>query len=180
MVMACKCSSMISFNESKSTPAILSWDGAMGRDDYFKSLLWRTFPIIIIEFAFRSWIPGENAHRFNFLLLIAAVWTFLMVWPVIARRKSDLGSKLSDGWLYIFLINSVASDIGYGYIFKNPNVNYYIVDFVLTVLMIVSFYPGCRLLFVPGKKYARFRHKADRLNQSTVKRGGAKVTFNDT
>jgi len=160
---------------SFSLGSLLSREGEMGRDDYFLSLLWRSIPIILMNYSFKHVIPAEQVEGYYYLNIFAAFYTFLMIWPVIFRRKNDLGSKLSKSWLNFYLFTSIAQYFTFTLI-PMTNVGLEIFNLSLGIASLVGVYPGFKLLLIPGKKYVDCKNTPG----SKGKSGGSKVTVNDT
>ena len=132
-----------------------STDGEMGRDDYFKASIVRTLALIafmaVVGQVLSRVVPGAAQD------LSALVWwtypfsvaaLFFFSWPIVCRRFNDLSGALNAGWKkYIFVCYFLPEGIQI-----SPGIN-----ILVSILILVSLYPGLVLLFRPGNKHARFK-----------------------
>ena len=124
----------------------------MGRDDYFKASIVRTLALIVfmavVGEVLKRVVPGAAQN------LSALVWWtypfsvaayFFFSWPIVCRRFNDLSGALNAGWKkYILACYFLPEGIPI-----TPGV-----DILVSVLILVSLYPGIVLLFRPGNKHA--------------------------
>jgi len=146
-------------------PPFLSFEGEMGRLDYwcsaiFRSLIAGLILFIVLASMFRGYFNSSYAeisaaitqwateHSVRVWLLGEILNVFLFL-PISWRRWRDLGPRLNKNWFYI----SVLSSLMPGYeVF--PFVG---VQSLLLTLGILSLYPNFKLLFWPGNTYAKLR-----------------------
>ena len=150
---------------TKEKPSFFSFDGEMGRIDYwgsaiFRSLIAALIFFVVIALIFRGYFSSSyeelstaitqwaSDHAVRVWLLGEILNIFLFL-PITWRRWRDLGPRLKKNWLYI----SVLSSLMPGYeVF--PFVG---MQSLIIALGILSIYPNFKLLFWPGKQYANLR-----------------------
>ena len=150
---------------TEQSPSFFSFDGEMGRIDFWGSAIFRSliaglifFVIFAINFrgyfnssyeelsaAITQW-ADQHAVRVWILGEILNVILFL---PITWRRWRDLGTRLKKSWLYIAVLSSLMP--GYEVF---PFVG---MQSLIITLGILSIYPNFKLLFWPGEKYASLR-----------------------
>ena len=150
---------------TEENSSFFSFDGEMGRIDYWGSAIFRSFIaglifFIIFALIFRSYFNSSheelsaaitqwvdnNAIRVWILGEILNVVLFL---PITWRRWRDLGPRLKKSWLYIAVLSGLLP--GYEVF---PFVG---MQSLIITLGILSIYPNFKLLFWPGKKYTSLR-----------------------
>ena len=139
-----------------------SWQGEMGRLDYWGSYILRSLIsglILCVLFfviyggyisapsedlmsTMHTWITENSVRGWIF----SDVMNLLLIWPIMWRRWRDLGSKLKKGWLYIALISLVMPGFE---VFQVVGL-----QALVYTLAILSIYPYIKLAFFPGKKHA--------------------------
>ena len=150
---------------TEQSPSFFSFDGEMGRIDFWGSAIFRSliaglifFVIFAINFrgyfnssyeelsaAITQW-ADQHAVRVWILGEILNVILFL---PITWRRWRDLGTRLKKSWLYIAVLSSLMP--GYEVF---PFVG---MQSLIITLGILSIYPNFKLFFWPGKKYESLR-----------------------
>ena len=149
----------------KEKPSFFSFDGEMGRIDYwvsaiFRSLIGGLIFFVILALIFRGYFSSSyqelstaitqwtSDHAVRVWMLGEILYIFLFL-PITWRRWRDLGPRLKKNWLYI----SVASSLMPGYeVF--PLVG---MQSLIITLGILAIYPNFKLFFWPGKQYASLR-----------------------
>ncbi len=151
--------------EEKSS--FFSFEGEMGRIDYWGSTIFRSliagliffvvFALIFrgyfsssyveISIAINQWVTD---HAVRVWLLGEILYVFLFL-PITWRRWRDLGQRLKKHWLYIAVLSSLMP--GYEVF---PFVG---MQSLILTLGFLSIYPNFKLLFWPGKQYASLRQK---------------------
>ncbi len=146
-------------------PSFFSFEGEMGRIDYWGSAIFRSLIAGLIFFValalvFRGYFSSsyeeisaaiskwatDHAVRVWLLGEILNVFLFL---PITWRRWRDLGPRLKKNWLYIAVLSSLMP--GYEVF---PFVG---VQSLIITLGILSVYPNFKLLFWPGQHYTKQR-----------------------
>ena len=150
---------------AQDKPSFFSFEGEMGRLDYWGSLIFRSLIaglifFVIIALIFRSYFSSSydelseaitqwaTDHAVRVWLLGELLNVFLFL-PIIWRRWRDLGPRLKKHWLYIAVLSSLMP--GYEVF---PFVG---VQSLIITLGILSIYPNFKLLFWPGRKHATLR-----------------------
>ncbi|WP_114993714.1 DUF805 domain-containing protein [Synechococcus sp. UW179A] len=150
---------------TKEKTPFFSFDGEMGRIDYWGSAIFRSLIaglifFVVLALIFRGYFSSSyeelstaitqwtSDHAVRVWLLGEILNIFLFL-PITWRRWRDLGPRLKKNWLYI----SVLSSLMPGYeVF--PFVG---MQSLIITLGILSIYPNFKLLFWPGKRYASLR-----------------------
>ena len=147
---------------AEENPSFFSFEGEMGRLDFWGSALLRGLIaglifFLILALIFRSYFSSSSEE------LVAAITTWsreqaVRVWllgeilnvllflPITWRRWRDLGPRLKRSWLYIAVLNSLMP--GYE-VFPYAGV-----QSIIITLSFLALYPNFKLLFWPGSKYA--------------------------
>ena len=146
-------------------PSFFSFEGEMGRIDYWGSAIFRSliaglifFVFLVLVFrgyfsssyeelsiAITQWVT-DHAVR---VWLLGEILNVLLFLPITWRRWRDLGPRLKKYWLYIAVLSSLMP--GYEVF---PFVG---MQSLILTLGILSIYPNFKLLFWPGKQYANLR-----------------------
>ena len=136
----------------------ISYNGEIGRDDYFKASIILTLAlfILIALVAFSATAVGISLDG-----LLENIWLrFLLIgfairftWPIQVKRWRDLGPKLSKYWLGVVMAFTVLPD--YKEI-SDPGLSV-----LIGVITLLSLYPYCKLIFVPGRKHAKLKSQAE-------------------
>ena len=152
-------------NMTDENPSFFSFEGEMGRLDYWGSAFLRSLIAGLISFVILA-LMFRGYFNSSYLEISAAisqwatehsvrVWLFgeilnvLLFLPISWRRWRDLGPRLKKHWFYIAVVSSLMP--GYEVF---PFVG---VQSLLLTLGILSLYPNFKLLFWPGKTYAQQR-----------------------
>ena len=145
--------------------SFFSFEGEMGRIDYWGSAIVRSLIAGLIFFValaliFRGYFSSSYAelsaaitqwatdHAVRVWLIGEILNVFLFL-PITWRRWRDLGPRLKKNWLYIAVLSSLMP--GYEVF---PFVG---VQSMIITLEILSIYPNFKLIFWPGKQYAKQR-----------------------
>ena len=154
--------SILVIDMTENRLGFFSWQGEMGRLDYWGSYILRSLIsglILCVLFfviyggyisapsedlmsTMQTWMTENSVRGWIF----SDVMNLLLIWPIMWRRWRDLGSKLKKGWLYIALISLVMPGFD---VFQVVGV-----QALVYALAILSIYPYIKLAFFPGKKHA--------------------------
>ena len=150
---------------TEENPSFFSFDGEMGRIDFWGSYIFRTLIaglifFVIFALIFRGYFNSsyeelsvaitqwadQNAIRVWILGEILNITLFL---PITWRRWRDLGPRLKKSWLYIAVLSGLLPGFE---VFPSTGMQSLIIT-----LGILSIYPNFKLFFWPGKKYESLR-----------------------
>ena len=150
---------------TEDNPSFFSFDGEMGRIDFWGSYIFRSLIaglifFVIFALIFRGYFNSsyeelsvaitqwadQNAIRVWILGEILNITLFL---PITWRRWRDLGPRLKKSWLYIAVLSGLLPGFE---VFPSTGIRSLIIT-----LGILSIYPNFKLFFWPGKKYECLR-----------------------
>ena len=150
---------------TEENPSFFSFDGEMGRIDFWGSYIFRTLIaglifFVIFALIFRGYFNSsyeelsvaitqwadQHAIRVWILGEILNITLFL---PITWRRWRDLGPRLKKSWLYIAVLSGLLPGFE---VFPSTGIRSLIIT-----LGILSIYPNFKLFFWPGKKYECLR-----------------------
>jgi len=150
---------------TEDNPSFFSFDGEMGRIDFWGSYIFRTLIaglifFVIFALIFRGYFNSsyeelsaaitqwadQHAIRVWILGEILNITLFL---PITWRRWRDLGPRLKKSWLYIAVLSGLLPGFD---VFPSTGIRSLIIT-----LGILSIYPNFKLFFWPGKKYECLR-----------------------
>lgn len=150
---------------TEDNPSFFSFDGEMGRIDFWGSYIFRSLIaglifFVIFALIFRGYFNSsyeelsvaitqwadQHAIRVWILGEILNITLFL---PITWRRWRDLGPRLKKSWLYIAVLSGLLPGFE---VFPSTGMRSLIIT-----LGILSIYPNFKLFFWPGKKYESLR-----------------------
>ena len=150
---------------TEDNPSFFSFDGEMGRINFWGSYIFRSLIaglifFVIFALIFRGYFNSsyeelsaaitqwadQHAIRVWILGEILNITLFL---PITWRRWRDLGPRLKKSWLYIAVLSGLLPGFE---VFPSTGMQSLIIT-----LGILSIYPNFKLFFWPGKKYASLR-----------------------
>ena len=144
----------------KKLRSIASFQGEMGRDDYWLSTLWRFLVVLVLLSPFLAILasletdspivnPEQVVGSLYYYGVIYTLSVIFLIWPPLIRRWHDLGgnSRLNKYFIYILLLNSFLPSYN-----EVTNAG---LKALLVIVSLITVYPGWLLAFSPGKKHKR-------------------------
>ena len=149
---------------------ISSFEGEMGRDDYWLSSLWRVSVYIILLIPFLIITNGIESETFSlepeqvvqliyYQGIVTVLGLLVLVWPPLLRRWHDLGGnrRLNKAFVGILFLNSLLPSY--------KEIDYPGIKVMAIAITLVSIYPAWLLSFSPGKKSAKLKkNKLDEIH----------------
>ena len=146
----------------KKLRSIASFQGEMGRDDYWLSTLWRILVLLVLLSPFLAILasletaspivsPEQAVGSIYYYGVIYTLGFVFLMWPPLIRRWRDLGGngRLNKFFVYILLLN--------GFLPNHTEVTSAGLKALLIIVTLITIYPGWVLSFSPGKKHKRLK-----------------------
>ena len=150
---------------TEENPSFFSFDGEMGRIDFWGSYIFRTLIaglifFVIFALIFRGYFNSSyeelsaaitqwaDQHAIR-VWILGEILNIALFLPITWRRWRDLEPRLKKSWLYIAVLSGLLPGFE---VFPSTGMRSLIIT-----LGILSIYPNFKLLFWPGKKYTSLR-----------------------
>jgi uncharacterized membrane protein YhaH (DUF805 family) len=150
---------------TEENPSFFSFDGEMGRIDFWGSYIFRTLIaglifFVIFALIFRGYFNSSyeelsaaitqwaDQHAIR-VWILGEILNIALFLPITWRRWRDLGPRLKKSWLYIAVLSGLLPGFE---VFPSTGMRSLIIT-----LGILSIYPNFKLFFWPGKKYESLR-----------------------